>query len=58
MVLECRPRQTLSGKLVQETLQKRAKVGAYVVGKFDGILYDQVDKRVDVVGVEGGDSDK
>ena len=52
------PRQSLVGRLVEQTLEEGLELGRHVVGELDRVLNDKVDERVDAVGVEGWRADE
>ena len=53
MLEELRPGESLTGSLIEETLQEGFEFGRHVVWELDRVLHDQVDQRVDTVCVEG-----
>lgn len=55
---ELRPCQPLIGRFVEQTLQEGFELGRHVVRVFHWVLDDQVDQRVDAVGVERWSTNK
>lgn len=49
---QLRPRESLAGRLVQQTLQERLELWRHVVGELHRIFHDQVDQRVDTVRIK------
>ena len=55
---ELRPGEPLAGRLVKETLEEGLELWGHVIGEFDRILNNQMNKRIYAVCVEGRGSNE
>ena len=55
---ELRPGEPLAGRLVEETLEEGLELWGHVIGEFDRILNNQMNKRIYAVCVEGRGSNE